>query len=279
MTAIILDGKNLALRLERKLKEQVELMTSKPGLAIVVVGNDPASELYVRKKEKSCKSLGMNFFRYNFSENITEDKIITTINFLNKDHKVNGLMVQLPLPKTMDTVNITNSIDHHKDVDGLTSRTLGDLFQRNEWQVPATPKGVIRLLEEYSIPVTGKDVIIINRSSIVGKPLAALLLNRNATVTLCHSFSQDLDSKISKADIIISGTGKPSFIRKDNIKEGAVIIDVGIIKTDGKVRGDVDFVDVCEKASYITPVPGGVGPMTVVMLMENVLAAKLRQER
>ena len=271
MTATLLDGKGLAQKIQQELKENIEKLATKPGLAVLLVGNDPASHIYVGKKEEACKEVGIAFTKHLLEEETTEEEIKKLIIKLNADTTIHGILVQLPLPKHLDTKNILAMIEPTKDVDGITPNMLERVTAKEETFAPCTPKGIIKLLEEYAIPLKGKHAVIINRSNIVGKPLSIMLLNRNATVTICHSQTQNIKEKTKEADILISAIGKSHFITADMVKEGAVVIDVGISRVDGKVKGDVDFESVSKKASFLTPVPGGIGPLTVVCLFRNLV--------
>lgn len=277
MTAKILDGKALADKIKKEVKQKVKALNSKPGLAAILVGNNPASELYINMKKKSCEECNFNSKLFKFKETALDTEIIETILNLNKDENIHGIMVQLPLPKKLDKTIILQAIDPLKDVDGLNSVSLGDIVINTEKLVPATPKGVITLLDHYNIKLKGKHVVIVGHSTVVGKPLALLMLNRNATTTICHEFTKDLKEHTSKADILISATGVPNLIKAGMVKKNAVVIDVGINKVNGKVKGDVDFENVKKIASCITPVPGGIGPMTIASLLENTLIAMKQQ--
>lgn len=266
--ALLLDGQKLSLEVLSSLRQRIN-PAYPPKMAIILCGDDPASKLYTSMKKKRGEEIGVKVELINFSKKVSSEKVIRKIQELNQT--VDGIIVQLPLPKHLPQDLILNSIDPAKDIDGLTTQNLGNLVQGKEFFVPATPKGVMRLLEKYNLDLSGKEVVIINRSNIVGKPLASLFLNRNATVTVCHRQTQDLIQHTRRADILVSGVGIPDFIKLEMIKEGAVVIDVGIAQKNGKVCGDVDFEKVKEKASYLTPVPGGVGPMTVAMLLETLV--------
>ena len=269
----ILDGIQTSSEIFLKVKEKVISLAPKPNLAILIVGEDYGSKMYVRMKKKKALELGISCKVFHFDENAPQDEIVDRIMDLNKDSAVTGIMIQLPLPKHLNTIEIVNQIDYKKDVDGLGAYNLGRIFQNNQYIVPATALGVMRLLEKYEIALEGKNVVIIGTSPYIGKPLAGLLLNKRCTVTLCHRSTVNIRSITQKADILISATGNPKMITADWIKEGAVLIDVGISKDPltGKVCGDFDFESVKEKCSYITPVPRGVGPMTIASLLENVV--------
>ncbi len=270
MTTII-DGKKVAEKCRIELAARIKKLDKKPGLAVIMVGNDPASSVYVSSKEKACKEVGIYSERYDFPDSVSEQKLLQLIEELNSSSKIHGILVQLPLPKHIDQEKVISAIKREKDVDGFTAVNLGNLAAGKDGIVPCTPKGIIRLLEEYKIQIEGKTAVVIGRSNTVGKPVALMLLNRNATVTVCHSKTKNLEAQTINADIIIAAVGKPMLVTASMVKKGAVVIDVGINRIDGKLIGDVDFESVREKVSYITPVPGGVGPMTVAMLLENAL--------
>ncbi len=270
---VILDGKTLSEKILDNIKQKVSNLNSKPGLAVILAGNNPASEVYVRNKEKQAQNAGFNSSVYKLPENVTKEELLNLINKLNDDEKTDGILLQLPLPKHLAAYDFLDKIDPKKDVDGFHPINAGKLFLNEKpYAIPCTPKGIVRLLDEYKIQIEGKNVVIAGRSNIVGKPLSALLLNRSATVTIVHSKTKNLPEITKKADILISATGKKNMITKDMIKKGAAVIDVGIIRDENnKLRGDVDFNGVKDIAGFITPVPGGVGPMTIAMLMENTL--------
>ena len=273
----IIDGKKVSSHIKDNIAAEVKMLKNKtgktPGLAVVLVGDDPASAVYVKNKNKTCKNIGFQSFEHILSENTTEDKLLNLINELNNDDQVNGILVQLPLPSHISSKTILVSINPQKDVDGFHLENVGRLVTGNALFKPCTPAGIIKLLDEYKIEIEGKNAVIIGRSNIVGKPVSFLLLERNATVTICHSRTKDLPSITRSADILIAAIGKPNFVSLDMVKNNAVVIDVGINRLDGKLVGDVDFASVSKQASLITPVPGGVGPMTIAMLMENTLQA------
>jgi len=248
-------------------------MKEKPGLAIVLVGNNPASEIYVGSKEKDFREVEGYCERHNLDKDTSEFDLMNLVNQLNNNQRIHGILVQLPLPKQIDENLITNSIAPHKDVDGFTSVSLGHLFSGHGIIAPATARAVIHLIESTGIKIEGKNAVVVGRSNIVGKPVAMMLLEKNATVTVCHSKTRNLAEHTKKADILVAAAGKPKLITKEMVKEGAVVIDVGINRVNGKIVGDVDFENVKEVAGFITPVPGGVGPMTIAMLMENTLKA------
>ena len=244
-----------------------------PGLATVLVGEDPASAVYVRNKNKICHEIGFQSFGQNLSAETTEEELLDIIKKLNSNDEVNGILVQLPLPDHIDSEKILLSIDPEKDVDGFHPINVGKLAIGNALLTPCTPTGIIALLDYYKIEIPGKHAVVLGRSNIVGKPVAHLLLQRHATVTICHSKTKNLQQVNRQADILIAAVGRPHFVNSDMVKEGTVVIDVGINRVDGKLTGDVDFDQVAEKAGLITPVPGGVGPMTIALLMENTLKA------
>ena len=275
MSAIILDGRKIAETILARLREKVNLFEAKPRLGIVVCGNNPESRLYARLKEKKSKEVGILATVCSLPTKTKEEALIKKIKELNAS--VDGIIVQLPLPSKFDTRKVLDSIDTAKDVDGLTSSTMGHLLMGDETLAPATPKGIVRLLNEYKIDTKGKDVVIVNNSNIVGKPLAMMLMQREATVTVCHKHTKDIKAHTKQADILVSGVGIPRFISKEMVKKGAVVIDVGVTKNGDKVVGDVDFERVKEKVAFISPVPGGVGPMTVAMVIENLISAKIAQ--
>ena len=273
----IIDGKMVASHIKDNIAAEVKILKNKtgktPGLAVVLVGDDPASAVYVKNKNKTCKNIGFQSFEHILSENTSEDKLLNLINDLNNDDQVNGILVQLPLPSHISSKKILVAINPQKDVDGFHLENVGRLVTGNALFKPCTPAGIIKLLDEYKIAIEGKNAVIIGRSNIVGKPVSFLLLERNATVTICHSRTKDLPSLTRSADILIAAIGKPNFVTPDLVKNNAVVIDVGINRLDGKLVGDVDFASVSKQASLITPVPGGVGPMTIAMLMENTFQA------
>jgi methylenetetrahydrofolate dehydrogenase (NADP+)/methenyltetrahydrofolate cyclohydrolase len=274
--AKIIDGKKIAEEIKQDLKKRVEIFKKKriePKLAIILIGERSDCEIYAKSKQKACEDIGIKSDLHVLPENIKEDKLIDTIDALNDDDSIHGIIVEMPLPKNLNQKTILREISPMKDVDGLNPITIGNISIGNEFLVPATPKGILRLLEEMNIPIEGKEIVIVNNSNVVGKPLALLLTNRFATVTICHVKTKDLKEHTSKADILITAVGKPNLIKVDMVKKNAVVIDAGIKKVDDKILGDVDFEKVKDIASYITPVPGGVGPMTVAMILENTLIA------
>ena len=281
----VLDGKKLAEKLNSELKTKINLDIKrtgiKPKLAAILVGDDPASKLYINIKRKTCAEIGIESTLVNINKEGTNAELFVKIDELNNDITVHGIILQLPLPEKFKpfTLEFIEKIDPLKDVDGLHPINKGKLFDYDEKIVPATPKGIITLLEHYNIELTGKHVVIINRSNLVGKPLIFMFLKRNATVTVCHTSTVDLESHIKKADILVVAIGQPDFITKDKIKKEVVIIDVGTSRVNGKTRGDVKFEDVFDMCSWITPNPGGVGPMTVSFLLQNTFNAYKRQIR
>lgn len=279
--AEILDGKAVAAKIRKALKKDVDELKEKgiiPKLAVIMIGNDPSSKVYVKNKSISCEELGIDYQEYLLSEDTTREELLDLIDKLNKDINVNGILLQSPIPKNLDINEAFRAITPEKDVDGFNSCNVGKLCLGQDTFISCTPYGIIRLLEEYGIEIEGKDAVVIGRSNIVGKPMMQCLLNRNATVTVCHSKTIKLERVTKKADILVVAIGKSKFITKDMVKENSVVIDVGINRgEDGKLCGDVDFEEVSKIASYITPVPGGVGPMTIAMLMNNIVkAAKLQ---
>jgi methylenetetrahydrofolate dehydrogenase (NADP+)/methenyltetrahydrofolate cyclohydrolase len=269
----LLDGKSLSQKILASLRQEVETLSSPPRLDIVLVGSDSASLKYTQMKQKTAADVGITGEIHQFPDSATTEQIISQINQLNKDPQVTALMVQLPLPPQIDRQAVLNAIDPQKDADGLTPQNLGLLFQKDPSAlVPATPMGIIKLLEEYQIEFSGKNAVILGRSSIVGIPLFALLTNKNSTVTLCHSHTQELPQIISTADILISAVGKPNFLNSDIVPQNIVLVDVGTnYDQDGHLVGDFDFDSVSSSAAFITPVPGGVGPMTIVSLLQNTV--------
>lgn len=274
---IILDGKEYSKKLKNEIKEEAIRLTNKtnivPCIAIVLVGEDPASQVYVRNKVKAANLCKMNPILIKKEATITQKELLELVDKLNNDDAVHGIIVQLPLPKHLNEQEVINKISDKKDVDGFGLLNKGKLFSGLTSIESATPKGIIKLLDEYKIEITGKNAVVVGRSNIVGKPMAILLLNRNATVTICHSRTQNLKGITKNADILVVAIGKANFIKEDMVKEGAVIIDVGTNRVDDKLVGDVDFENVSPKCSYITPVPGGVGPLTIASLLENTIIA------
>jgi methylenetetrahydrofolate dehydrogenase (NADP+)/methenyltetrahydrofolate cyclohydrolase len=274
----IIDGKLVSANIREKIKEKTKAIKDKyskvPGLAAVLVGEDPASQIYVRNKRKSCEDVGIYSEEHKLPESTSQDELLELISKLNNDEKINGILVQLPLPSHIDDSKILNSVSPDKDVDGFHPINAGYLFEGKPKFIPCTPHGIIKMLEFYNIDIEGKNAVVLGRSNIVGKPAAILLLQKNATVTICHSRTKDLEDVLKKADIIVAAIGRAHFVKKEMVKEGAVVIDVGINRLDtGKLAGDVDFDAVKEISSFITPVPGGVGPMTITMLLWNTLTS------
>lgn len=271
----IIDGKVLAKQIEAEVASGVEALVSgrgvTPGLATVLVGDDPASKMYVRLKHRACERVGIRAEDHFLPAETSQEELISLINTLNKDKNVHGILLQLPLPRHLFPQETMEAIAPEKDADGFHPYNMGKLMIGDEGLVPCTPHGVIRALEEYNVPIKGKNVVIVGHSNVVGKPLAAMFLNRNATVSVCHVFTDDLNKYTLDADILVVATGVKHLIKADMVKEGVVIFDVGITKEKDGVYGDVDFENVVKKASLITPVPGGVGPLTIAMLMKHVL--------
>lgn len=269
---IILDGKKLRDKIFENLKQKLNNMSEKPTLAVILVGDDPASQIYVKNKKKTAENLGINSIVINYPSNISEKILLDKIQELNNDNKITAILVQLPLPKHIDKFKIIDAIAPEKDVDGLTPYNSGKLFSGEEPYVyPCTPKGILLLLDEYNIELEGKHVVVIGRSNLVGKPVAQMLLNRNATVTMCHSHTKNLSDITKTADIVVSAVGK-NIIGEKMLKSDCVVVDVGIFKDiNGKICGDVDFANASKIAAYISPVPGGVGPMTIASLMLNTV--------
>ena len=269
-----IDGKTFSQVILEKIREEHNQLKEKygkqAGLAVVIVGNNPASQVYVRNKMKACENVGFYSENIELDENISEEELLQEIDKLNKNDRINGILVQLPLPSHINELKIIDSISPEKDVDGFHVANIGKMVIGDETGfLSCTPYGIMQLLEEYKIEIAGKDAVIIGRSNIVGKPMALMLIQKGATVQVCNSRTKDLRKKLNDADIIIVAAGVPKLLKKEDVKEGAVVIDVGINRVDGKICGDVDYEKVVEKASYITPVPGGVGPMTIASLIKN----------
>lgn len=279
--AKLISGKAVSAALRTQIREETAALRENhgihPGLAVVLVGNDPASQIYVRNKQKACEEVGFRAFEYRLNENSTQEQLLDLIRVLNKDDKVHGILVQLPLPKHIDEQTVILTIAPEKDVDAFHPMNVGRIMIGNYEFLPCTPAGVMELIDSTGVDLNGANCVVVGRGNIVGKPMAMLLLHRNATVTICHSRTRNLAEVCAGADILVSAVGKPHFIRADMVKDGAVVIDVGMNHDEnGKLCGDVEFAEVEPKASYITPVPGGVGPMTITMLLKNTLhAAKL----
>ena len=269
---VVMDGKLTAEKITAKIKTEVNALTVKPKLAVIKVGDNPASQIYVRNKQKKALELGIESVVLELPSNVSEDNLLEQIYILNEDIVINAILVQLPLPEHINKQRIIEATDPLKDVDGFTSFNFGRLaLGYQPYTFPCTPKGIIRLLDEYNINLEGKKAVVVGRSNIVGKPVSLLLQRRNATVIMAHSKTVDLKEHTLSSDIIISAAGHPHLIKEDMVNEGAVVIDVAINRIDNKLIGDVDFNKVNEKTSFITPVPGGIGPMTIAMLMENTL--------
>lgn len=268
----ILDGKKLSEKILNNLKEEVSILQKKPKLAVILVGDNPASQIYVKNKQKKAIEIGFESIVIPLPSDISEENLLEQIYILNEDTNINAILVQLPLPKNINQEKILEAIEPIKDVDGFTSYNFGRLaLGYKPFSIPCTPKGIIKLLDEYNIDIEGKNVLVIGRSNIVGKPISLLLQQRNATVTMAHSKTKNLKNLSLSSDIVISAVGLPNLITKEFVKENSIIIDVGINRTNTGLSGDVDFSNVFSKTSFITPVPGGVGPMTIAMLMENTL--------
>jgi len=279
----IIDGKSLAKQTQDRVASSVERLKQEknivPGLAVILVGDDPASHAYVKMKAKACEKVGFYSITHNMPDTISQDEIIATIEMINVNPRIDGILVQLPLPSHIDTEKILEIIDPKKDVDGFHPYNVGRLVTNLDSFVPCTPLGVMRMFEKYEIELKGKDVCVVGASNIVGKPMASLLLNSDATVTLTHIHTKDLKAQTARADIVIVGVGRPNLITEDMVKDGAVVIDIGINRLEsGKLVGDVDFDAVKDKCSFITPVPGGAGPMTIAMLLENTLKSAINRE-
>ncbi|NLV35636.1 MAG: bifunctional methylenetetrahydrofolate dehydrogenase/methenyltetrahydrofolate cyclohydrolase FolD [Clostridiaceae bacterium] len=279
MGAKIISGNELSKKIRQQLRVQVEELNRKgiyPGLAVVLVGSDPASQIYVNRKQKACEELGILSYPYALDEKTSEEELLTLISDLNKDPKVNGILVQLPLPAHINEDKIIPAISPDKDVDAFHPENTGRIMNGNPVFLPCTPAGIMELIKESGMQVEGKKCVVVGRSNIVGKPMAMLLMAANGTVTICHSRTRDLEEECRKADILVAAIGRPEYIKGSFIKPGAVVIDVGMNRLEsGKLVGDVEFSTACEIASAITPVPGGVGPMTITMLMKNTITAAI----
>ena len=275
--AVVIDGKSLAKKIREGLKDDVAKLKKKgiiPKLAVIMVGDDKASKVYVKNKSKACEEIGIEYEEFLRNSDITMDELLSLIDELNARDDIHGILLQSPIPKHLDINKAFNIIDYRKDVDGFNPVNVGKLVIGEDCFISCTPFGVMKMLEEYGIDIEGKNAVVVGRSNIVGKPLAQCLLAKNATVTICHSRTKNIHQITTNADILVAALGKPRYIKDTMVKEGAVVIDVGINRTeDGKLVGDVDFESVSKKASYITPVPGGVGPMTIAMLMTNLVKA------
>jgi methylenetetrahydrofolate dehydrogenase (NADP+)/methenyltetrahydrofolate cyclohydrolase len=274
----IIDGKALAAKIRLELKEKVEKEKITPGLAVIFVGEDEASKIYVRNKNKACEEVGIKFKEFRLPSNVTREQLIDVIEKANKENEINGILLQSPIPKELDIQEAFGKILPEKDVDGFNPKNIGLLTIGSPNFIPCTPKGIMKMFEEYNIDLQGKKAVILGRSNIVGKPMAQCLLSKNATVTICHSKTEEIEKEIKEADVLIAAIGQAKFVKADMVKEGAVIIDVGMNRDEnGKICGDVDFENVSKKTSLITPVPGGVGPMTIAMLLENTIKAYEQQ--
>ncbi|MRJ06502.1 MAG: bifunctional methylenetetrahydrofolate dehydrogenase/methenyltetrahydrofolate cyclohydrolase FolD [Epsilonproteobacteria bacterium] len=280
---ILMSGKKVAEEIKKRVAEEVQELKKQgitPGLAVILVGKDPASETYVKMKSKACKEVGIFSFVHRLPSGIRTEDLLEVIDMLNTSPKIHGILVQLPLPSHIDTNQVLERVAIEKDVDGFHPYNMGRLVEGLDGLVPCTPLGVMELFKAYKIPLEGQDVCIVGASNIVGKPMWALMLNSNATVDICHIYTRDLKEHTRRADILIVGVGKPGLITEDMVKDGAVVVDIGINRVNGKIVGDVDFDRVKRRASYITPVPGGVGPMTIAMLLQNtVKAVKMKKAR
>lgn len=276
----LIDGKIISASVKERVKEEVEALKKEgitTGLAVIIVGEDPASKVYVANKKKACEMLGIISEEYALPENTTQEELLALIDELNNKTTINGILCQLPLPKHLDEQAVINAILPQKDVDAFHPQNVGKIMLGDYDFVPCTPAGIMEMLKYENIDISGKTCVVIGRSNIVGKPMGMLLLHQNGTVTICHSRTKDLASVCKNADILVAAVGRPNFVTADMVKEGAVVIDVGINRVDGKLVGDVDFESVKDKCSAITPVPGGVGPMTIAMLMQNTLTAAKKQ--
>ena len=274
--AIIINGKELSKKVREQVKEEVKILNEKgikPKLAVIMVGQDSASKVYVRNKSKACNEVGIEYEEFILSENVQMDELLELIKTLNDRDDIHGILLQSPIPKNLDIYKAFETIDFRKDVDGFNPINIGRLTLNRQTFISCTPYGIMKMLEEYNIELKGANVVILGRSNIVGKPLAQCLLNKDATVTICHSKTKNIEEITKNADVLISAIGQPKYVKENMIKHGATVIDVGINRTDSGLVGDVDFEEVEKKASYITPVPGGVGPMTIAMLLNNVVIA------
>lgn len=279
----ILDGKTFAAEYRLKLAEKVKNLKEEsgvvPGLAVVIIGEDPASQIYVRNKMKACEAAGIKSFNVVLPETVSQSEAEQEVKKLAANSEVDGIIVQLPLPKKFDEERILSLIPVEKDVDGLSSENLGKLLKGEDSLISCTPFGIIELLKGYGVTFAGKNAVVIGRSNMVGKPVAALLMRENATVTVCHSKTENIKNYTKNADILVAAIGKAKFVTADMVKKGAVVVDVGINRIDGKIYGDVDFENVKDLCSYITPVPGGIGPMTVTMLLQNTYNACVKNRK
>ena len=282
MSAVVIDGKQISSEIRKEITVDVSELKKQgiqPGLAVVLVGDDPASHVYVKNKEKGCDETGIDSYKFERPADMKEEDLLSLIDELNKDAKINGILVQLPLPGHIDEHKVLMAIDPKKDVDGFHPINVGKLVVGNAKLIPCTPRGTIELLKRSGVEIEGKNAVIVGRSNIVGKPVSMLLLQENATVEICHSRTKDLSEHTRRADILVAAIGKPKFITKDMVKDGAAVIDVGVNRLDTGLCGDVDFDEVKEVASVITPVPGGVGPMTIAMLLKNTVTAAKEQAK
>ena len=278
----LIDGKVISAAVKERVRGEVSALKEKgitTGLAVIIVGEDPASKVYVANKKKACEVLGIISEEYALPESTTEEELLSLIDTLNKKESINGILCQLPLPRYLDEAVVINAISADKDVDAFHPVNVGKIMQGDYDFVPCTPAGIMEMLDFSGIEISGKSCVVIGRSNIVGKPMSMLLLHKNGTVTICHSKTENLKEVCKNADILVAAVGRPNFVTADMVKEGAVVIDVGINRVDGKLIGDVKFDEVAPKASYITPVPGGVGPMTIAMLMQNTLTAAKKQNK
>lgn len=277
MMAEIINGKELAKKVRKELRKEVNKLKENgiiPKLAVIMVGEDPGSQVYVRNKSKACEKVGIEFQEFLFDANTTEQVLLDTIKKLNNDNTINGILLQSPVPKHIDINKAFRTISPEKDVDGFNPINVGNLTIGEDAFISCTPYGIVKMLEEYNIETEGKNAVILGRSNIVGKPMIQCMLNKNSTVTVCHSRTKNIEEVTKNADILIAAIGKPKFVKENMVKTGAVVIDVGINRLeDGTICGDVDYDGIFKKASYITPVPGGVGPMTIAMLLTNVIKA------
>lgn len=276
----LIDGKLVSAAVKNRVKDEVSKLNEQGisvGLAVILVGEDPASKIYVANKKKACEDLGIKSYEYVLPADTTEEELLSLVKTLNEEKNINGILCQLPLPRGLDDQTVINAIDPKKDVDAFHPSNVGKIMIGDYDFVPCTPAGVMEMLSYYGISPEGKECVVIGRSNIVGKPMSMLLLHKNGTVTTCHSKTANLKEVCQRADILVAAVGRAKFVTADMVKEGAVVIDVGMNRADGKLCGDVDFEAVKEKASFITPVPGGVGPMTIAMLMQNTLTAAKKQ--
>ncbi|MBW2989742.1 bifunctional methylenetetrahydrofolate dehydrogenase/methenyltetrahydrofolate cyclohydrolase FolD [Candidatus Woesearchaeota archaeon] len=279
MAARLIDGRKISEKIRKSLKEKASRLKEKPGLAVVLVGNDPASQVYVNMKEKKCAEIGFYSKKIVLPEDTPEEELLGIVDGLNQDPKIHGMLVQLPLPEHIDENLIIDAILPYKDADGFHPINMGNLLIGKNMVIPATPKGIIKLLESTGVELEGKHAVVVGRSNIVGKPVSVLLQQKNCTVTMCHSKTRNLKGHTKQADILVVAVGKPRVITKDMVKKGAIVIDAGTSKVFDKLVGDVDLGEVKKTAGYITPVPGGVGPMTIACLLENTLECMELQKR